>query len=114
MQTAYEASSAAILPKSAQIISNRVNRSYPCGRVGASVADRVSHLIKALSVYGHADILDEAQSVEIWRDIKNVSPILSGDNQIWRYLLRHLTVRKSAMPSMRRCRPLILLIGQGA
>lgn len=85
MQTAYEASSAAILPKSAHKLSQTASIALiRVEGVGVSVADRVSHLIKALSVYGHADTLDEAQSVEIWRDIKNVSPILSGDSQIWR------------------------------
>ncbi|MGC6517499.1 MAG: FAD-binding protein [Candidatus Puniceispirillaceae bacterium] len=88
MQTAYEPSSAAILPKGIDELS----RNAPIALirlegVDISVRDRVTQLTNSLSSYGHADCLDHQTSTAIWAAIRDVAPLLSDDGHIWRISL---------------------------
>lgn len=88
MQSAHEASGAALLPQGLHPLSQ--NASIAVIRlegVAISVEDRLANLQSALSSFGHADRLDEATSQALWADIRDVAPLLPEGEQIWRISL---------------------------
>ena len=73
MQTSFEASGAAILPKGAHDIARNAHVAViRLEGVAVSVADRLTHLKAALSDYGHCDELAHEASRDLWQDIRDV------------------------------------------
>ena len=85
LQTAYEPSAVAILPKGAHPLS----QSMDCALirlegVAVSVADRQSHLSDILGSYGMTDILEGEPSQLLWQSLSDGAPVADKGNQIWR------------------------------
>ncbi len=85
LQTAYEPSAVAILPKG----SHPLSQSMVCTLirlegVAVSVADRQSHLSEILGSYGMTDIMDSAPSQALWQSLSDGAPVADKGNQIWR------------------------------
>lgn len=88
MQTAYEASGAAILPKAVHEMSqNCAIAAIRIEGVAVSVADRIANLQTALSSFGHCDVVPQEASEALWADIRDVAPLCGDDAQIWRVSL---------------------------
>lgn len=85
LQTAYEPSAAAIIPQGMHDLSqNAALAIIRLEGVGLSVTDRFEKLQAALSEFGHADKMAEAESTALWRAIRDVSLLRDETAQIWR------------------------------
>ena len=85
LKSAFEPSATAILPKGVHKLSqNAAIAVIRLEGVAISVADRFDKLKEELSAFGHADRLEEDDSVALWSDIRDVAPIRASDDQIWR------------------------------
>ena len=88
MQTAYEASASAILPKGIHALSqNCAIAAIRIEGVAVSVADRIKHMQSELSSFGHADVISQDDSKALWANIRDVSTLLKPASQIWRMSL---------------------------
>ena len=82
LQSPAEVSSAAYLPKTDFEESRTMLR---IEGVEASVRARASHLQDLLKPHGNLSLLDEANSLDFWRDVRDVMPLASlRDAHIWR------------------------------
>ena len=85
LKSAFEPSATAILPKGAHKLSqNAAIAIIRLEGVAISVADRFEKLKQELGTFGHADRLEQDESVALWADIRDVAPIREVEGQIWR------------------------------
>ncbi|MGC6530688.1 MAG: FAD-binding protein [Candidatus Puniceispirillaceae bacterium] len=86
MQTSFEASAAAIVPKGMHDLARNAHVAVIRleGVAVLSVADRLAHMKAALADYGHCDDLAHDASQGLWQDIRDARLLPEEASQIWR------------------------------